>query len=281
MAESDMVQPALLGHLISLVGISVEQAYEATGMFMGGASPESVASKLGILPSQAEQLQMYLYSHGNSIPFKEQLSKGVQEVLAGKDPNVVARALSEMEDDDDGEGPLPCSHCGGPLNYLGNLGGREHFRCRNCGADHSRDGSGPEGEDDEGETSTRDDDTEDAIQKYQQGEMSKEANTMRGVGPEKRESTDQTQVLMSLKSGDTVKFRVPGEMKPGGREWHEAIGEVVIAPTSSVPHAVVSSRGTGEHWAPRLVTVENLIGPVSAKAVQKVVALPSRGGKKA
>lgn len=35
---------------------------------------------------------------------------------------------------DDG---LPCAACGGPLTFLGVLGGTIHFRCRDCGLDQS------------------------------------------------------------------------------------------------------------------------------------------------
>lgn len=30
-----------------------------------------------------------------------------------------------------------CEICNGPLVYLGTLGNTNHFRCRNCGADHA------------------------------------------------------------------------------------------------------------------------------------------------
>ena len=30
-----------------------------------------------------------------------------------------------------------CQTCDGPLMYLGALGSRLHFRCRDCGIDHS------------------------------------------------------------------------------------------------------------------------------------------------
>jgi tRNA(Ile2) C34 agmatinyltransferase TiaS len=30
-----------------------------------------------------------------------------------------------------------CQTCGGDLRYLGALGTRLHFRCRNCGIDHN------------------------------------------------------------------------------------------------------------------------------------------------
>jgi hypothetical protein len=30
-----------------------------------------------------------------------------------------------------------CSLCGGDLVWMGNLGNRMHFRCRNCGIDSS------------------------------------------------------------------------------------------------------------------------------------------------
>lgn len=46
--------------------------------------------------------------------------------------------LDGSEDDED-ETPLECSACGGPLVVLGTLGRLEHFRCRNCGLERSRD----------------------------------------------------------------------------------------------------------------------------------------------
>jgi hypothetical protein len=33
--------------------------------------------------------------------------------------------------------PALCPTCEGPSNFLGKLGNREHFRCRNCGMDWS------------------------------------------------------------------------------------------------------------------------------------------------
>lgn len=37
-------------------------------------------------------------------------------------------------DDDDDEDRY-CSECGGPLVWIGQLGSRNHYRCRNCGMD--------------------------------------------------------------------------------------------------------------------------------------------------
>lgn len=31
-----------------------------------------------------------------------------------------------------------CEMCGGPVGYLGSLGNRAHFQCRDCGAESSR-----------------------------------------------------------------------------------------------------------------------------------------------
>jgi len=51
-------------------------------------------------------------------------------------------AMTEGVDDDL---PTECPVCGGPGMYLGSLGNKEHFRCRNCGAEFSRDkGTGEE-----------------------------------------------------------------------------------------------------------------------------------------
>jgi len=40
---------------------------------------------------------------------------------------------------EDDETP-PCGACGGELTSLGTLGNRKHYRCRNCGADQSKEG---------------------------------------------------------------------------------------------------------------------------------------------
>ena len=46
-------------------------------------------------------------------------------------------ALSEDEESGE-ESPAPeCPTCGGPSNVLGSLGNRKHFKCRNCGMQHS------------------------------------------------------------------------------------------------------------------------------------------------
>jgi hypothetical protein len=55
-------------------------------------------------------------------------------------PNLSLNARDYVEDFDQDEVmcPLPCAACGGMLVYMGNLGDRLHYRCRNCGLDQSR-----------------------------------------------------------------------------------------------------------------------------------------------
>ena len=50
-------------------------------------------------------------------------------------------AASDEGDDTEGQ----CPSCGGPSTELGNLGDRKHFRCRNCGQEHSKTASADEG----------------------------------------------------------------------------------------------------------------------------------------
>lgn len=42
-----------------------------------------------------------------------------------------------FDDDYDDDVDKYCSECGGPLIWIGKLGGKNHYRCRNCGMDQS------------------------------------------------------------------------------------------------------------------------------------------------
>jgi hypothetical protein len=45
---------------------------------------------------------------------------------------------------------MTCPLCGGPLGYLGQLGDRIHYRCRDCGADSSELANDDEGDEEGG-----------------------------------------------------------------------------------------------------------------------------------
>ena len=64
------------------------------------------------------------------------LTEGVIRALERGDEDDPLEEEDEFEEDDF-ELP-PCALCDGPVMPIGVLGGRQHYRCRNCGMDFSR-----------------------------------------------------------------------------------------------------------------------------------------------
>jgi hypothetical protein len=48
------------------------------------------------------------------------------------------KVMTRTEQEDNSDSGVFCPNCAGPGVPMGNLGGREHFRCRNCGSDFSQ-----------------------------------------------------------------------------------------------------------------------------------------------